>query len=60
MGLYIAKKGNERFYIQPRMVGAYAEQGYGILKMQEVPVTDIEDEIKKISKEQEAQNNGGN
>lgn len=56
MGLYIAKKGTEQFYIQPRMVETYANAGYDILKTQEVPVTNIQEEVKMIFEMEEGRN----
>lgn len=56
MGLYIAKKGTEQFYIQPRMIEAYANAGYEILKTQEVPVANIQEEVKMISETEENRN----
>lgn len=41
MTLYIARKGNGQFYIQPEDIKRYTELGYQILKMEPVPVENV-------------------
>lgn len=48
MPLYIARKGNGQFYIQPEMVEAYASMGYKIIKLEEKIVEDVEAETRMI------------
>lgn len=50
MAVYKAKKGNVGFYVQPDMIDDYSNLGYEIVKLEEVPVEDIESEIAKIKK----------
>lgn len=50
MAIYKAKKGNSGFYIQPDMIEDYASLGYEIVKLEEVPINDIEAEVAEISK----------
>lgn len=50
MAIYKAKKGNAGFYIQPDMIEDYSNLGYEIVKMEEVPVENIELEIAEIEK----------
>lgn len=49
MPLYIARKGNIQFYIQPDMIQDYSALGYEIIKLVEVPVENVEQEVNKIS-----------
>lgn len=55
MPLYIARKGNIQFYIQPDMIQDYASLGYDIYKLVETPVTNVNKEAKAISAIMEAQ-----
>lgn len=48
MPLYIARKDNIQFYIQPEMVEAYANMGYTIIKLEEKVVEDVSAEAKTI------------
>lgn len=49
MNLYIARKDNVQFYVQPDIAEIYAEQGYTIIKLEEVVLNDIQ--ISEISKQ---------
>lgn len=50
MAVYKAKKGNVGFYIQPDVIEDYSNLGYEIVKLEEVPVKNIELEIAEIEK----------
>lgn len=47
--LYIARKDNIQFYIQPDMIEDYAQLGYTIIKLEEVIVKDVKKEAQAIS-----------
>lgn len=49
--LYIARKGNIQFYIQPDMIEDYAQLGYEIIKLEEVVVKDVKKEVETIAME---------
>lgn len=49
MDLYIARKDNIQFYIQPEMIDVYANMGYTIIKLEEKIVEDVKTEIRIIS-----------
>lgn len=53
MPLYIARKGNGQFYVQPEMVEAYANMGYTIIKLEEKVIEDIQAEAQIISEMEE-------
>ena len=48
MTLYMARKGNVNFYIQPDEIEDYAKAGYSIYKEEEVPVINVKEEMEKI------------
>lgn len=54
MPLYIAKRDNIQFYIQPDMVEAYANMGYTIIKLEEQVVEDVRAEVQAISEKERA------
>ena len=57
--LYIAKKGSEKFFIQPEMLENYSSLGYDIFKMEEVAVNNVKEEVKAISMRKSIMKNEG-
>ena len=45
MNLYKARMGYGEFYIQPEMMELYAEAGYTIIRLEEVVVKDVKEEL---------------
>lgn len=56
MNLYLARKDNVQFYIQPDMAEMYSKQGYTIIKLEEVVLNDTQiSEISTQSSQQEVE-----
>lgn len=51
MPTYKVKKGDIEFYIQPEMIEGYAKLGYEIIRIEEVVVEDIKEEVQNINLE---------
>lgn len=51
MPIYKAKKDNIEFYIQPETIEVYSTLGYKIIRMDEVIVKNVKEEVKKINSE---------
>ncbi len=53
MDLYIARKDNIQFYIQPEMIEEYANMGYTIISLEEKIVKDVHKEAQAISERED-------
>ena len=57
MTLYKARKDNINFFIQPGSIKSYAQEGYEIIKLEEMIIQDINKETENINTQTGSQYN---